>query len=126
MRLLVRAAALCLIVGTAFADDQTNFEKGRNAFLTKDYADAEARFRGMLDPKSETALHSPTLIDHAHTYLGATLVEQGKPRNLALLEFKSVLLHNDNYRPDPTTFGQKVLDAFTDANDLFKKEILAE
>jgi hypothetical protein len=123
----IRVVVACLLIaGTAVADEQADFEKGRNAYLARQYQDAEARFSAMVDPKSERALHSATLIDHAHTYLGATLMALGHPKDQALLQFKAVLLHNSDYKPDPLTFPTEVLNAFTDADALYKKEILAE
>lgn len=123
----LRAALFCLAIGAAAAaDEQTDFDKGRNAYLSRDYAGAEARFRAMLDPKGERALRSPTLVEHAHVYLGATLMALGQPKEKALLEFKEVLLHNAEYQPDPLTFPTDVLNAFTDAQTLFRREILAE
>lgn len=123
----IRVVVACLLMaGAAVADEQSDFEKGRNAYLARDFQDAEARFRAMVDPKSERALHAATLIDHAHTYLGATLMALGRPRDQSLLQFKAVLLHNSDYQPDPTTFPTDVLNAFTDANTLYRKEILAE
>lgn len=123
---LVRIVAACLLIaGTVYADDQADFEKGANAYKNKDFIEAESRFRTMVNPK--TALQSPTLLDHAHAYLGATLIELGKPRDEALLEFKAVLLHNANYQPQNLmVFPTKVLDAFVDAKVLYQKEILAE
>src|SRR5258708_3121290 len=101
----VRVAVACLLIaGSAVADEQSDFDKGRNAYLGRQFQDAEARFTAMVDPKSERALHSATLIDHAHTYLGATLMALGRPKDQALLQFKSVLLHNADYQPDPLTF----------------------
>jgi hypothetical protein len=126
MRRLVRLVAACLLVaGTVWADDQALFTNGENAYKNKDFIEAEARFRAMVDPKS--ALHSPTLLDHAHAYLGGTLIELGKPKAEAMLEFKAVLLHNPDYDPQKLqVFPTKVLDAFVEARQLYKKEILEE
>lgn len=125
---LGRTVVLCLMVAsfasTAAADDQADFDKGRLAFEAKQYQDAEARFRAMVDPKSERVLHSPTLLDHAHVYLAATLLALGQPRQQALLEFKTVLLHNAEYRLDPLAFDAAVASAYIDARTIYNKEIL--
>src|SRR5260221_12508279 len=126
MRRLVRLVAACLLIaGTVWADDQALFANGENAYKNKDFIEAEARFRAMVDPKS--AVHSPTLLDHAHAYLGGTLIELGRPREQALSEFKAVLLHNPDYDPQKLmVFPTKVLDLFVEARQIYKKEILEE
>lgn len=124
-RRLVFALALALFAwaGTARADEQTDYEKGRNAFLGKQYVEAEARYRAMLDPKTGT-LQSPALVTQARFDLGATLVMlDRKPE--AFEEFRLVLLANPQFDPDPLAFSTVVLDAFTEARGKYREEIRA-
>jgi hypothetical protein len=119
----VLALALVALAGTARADEQTDYEKGRNAFLGKQYLEAEARYRAMLDPKTGT-LQSPALVTQARFDLGATLVMlDRKPE--AFEEFRLVLLANPQFDPDPLAFSTVVLDAFTEARGKYREEIRA-
>jgi tetratricopeptide (TPR) repeat protein len=123
---LAIACTLAVLAGAhaARADEATDFEKGRNVYLAREYREAEARFRAMLDPRTGS-LHTPSLLDDGHTYLGATLLALGR-KDEALEQFKGVLLHNPEYQPDPLTFPTDVLDAFADARKKYRNEILAE
>ena len=123
---LALAAALAVVAWApgARADEATDFEKGRNVYLAREYREAEARFRAMLDARTGS-LRTPSLRDDGHTYLGATLLALGR-KDEALEQFKEVLLHNSEYQPDPLTFPTDVLDAFSDARKKYKSEILAE
>lgn len=116
--------AFLACAGEVRADEATDFEKARNVYLAREYREAEARFRAMLDPRLGS-LHTPSLRDDGHTYLGATLLALGRKAE-ALEQFKATLLHNSEYQPDPLSFTTAVLDAFADARNVYHKEILAQ
>ena len=105
-------AFLVLHSTAAFADERTDFEKGRNAFLGKNYVEADARFGAMLDPMSGT-LRSKELVADALMYWGATKFGLGKKDEAGAL-FEKVILSNPQYEPDPLNIPTAVLDAFTD------------
>ncbi len=123
---LVRALQVLMLLvvlslsGVARADD---LEKGKNAYIAKDFTEAEARFRAMLDPTTGT-LKSPELIDEARMFLGATLFALKRSED-ADSAWAKILEHNDGYAPDPLTFPTAVLDAFTDTRTRHKDEITA-
>ena len=112
LRTLCVAILLVLHSTVAFADERTDFEKGRNAFLGKNYVEADARFAAMLDPMSGT-LRSKELILDAEMYWGATKFGLGKKDDAGAL-FEKVILSNPQYEPDPLNIPTAVLDAFTD------------
>ena len=118
--LLAAVFAAALWSASARADD---FEKGKNAYVAKDYTEADARFRAMLDPQTGS-LKSPELIDEARMFLGASLFALKRP-NEADAVWAKILEHNDAYSPDPLTFPTPVLDAFTDTRTRHKDEINA-
>lgn len=105
-------AFLVLSATAAFADERADFEKGRNAFLAKDYLEADARFAAMLDP-TNGSLHSKEAITQAQMYWGAVKLSLGKKGDASAL-FEKVILANPQYDPDPLSFPTAVLDAFTD------------
>ena len=123
MRSTLRVSAFLVVLlgsAAAYADD---FEKGKNAFIAKDYTEADARFRAMLDPNTGS-LKSPELIDEARMFLGASLLAL-KRGDEADIVWAKILEHNDAYVPDPLTFSTPVLDAFTDTRTRHKDEINA-
>ncbi len=109
---------MLFVSAAAHADD---FEKGKNAYIGKDYTEADARFRAMLDPNTGS-LKSPELIDEARMFLGASLfaLKRGSEADIV---WAKILEHNDAYVPDPLTFSTPVLDAFTDTRTRHKDEI---
>src|SRR5271163_3327165 len=74
-----RAFAFAIFAATLFAstparaDDQSEVDKIRAAYLAQKYDDAETRLRELLDPKHPT-LHDPALVTQARMYLAAVLV----------------------------------------------------
>ena len=91
------ALLLVLHSTVAFADERADFEKGRNAYLAKDYREADARFAAMLDPASGT-LRSRELILEAQLYWGAAKFGLGKKEEAEAL-FEKVILSNPQYEP---------------------------
>jgi hypothetical protein len=113
-RLLVAAAlAACLTAAPrARADEQSDFEKGRAAYATKNYEDADRRFREMLAPNGGT-LHDPALIADARMYWAATMLATGRRADAAAVVEK-LLLARPEYEPDPLRFPQEVINFFID------------
>ncbi len=112
------------ITGAARADEKTDLEKGRNAFLTRQYVEAEARFRTMLDPATGS-LKSAELINEARMYWGAVSMAMHRGDDAEAL-FARVIRQNPEYQPDPLTFTTEVLDKFTDTRSRLKDEINAQ
>ena len=74
--MLVLAASLACAT-TARADDQAELDKGRNAYLGRQYDVADQRFREMLDPKNGT-IHDPVLLNQANMYWDAVMLALNK------------------------------------------------
>jgi predicted ATP-dependent protease len=132
-RLALVAGILCLATGawaqTNSAQEEAEFLKGREAYLRHDYGEAAARFEAMTNPKSEHVLHSPTRLEHAYMYLGATYLEQRRTSD-AYDAFRTLLLdaarRGVEYEPDPTTFSREIIDEYHNARLKYRSEILAE
>jgi len=114
-------ACLVLHGNVAFADEKSDLEKGRNAYLAKDYLEADARFSAMLAPGTGS-LHSKELVLEAQMYWGAVKFGLGKKDEASAL-FEKVILENPQYDPDPTTFLMPVLDAFTDTKSKLRDKL---
>ena len=121
MRSTLRISAFVLVLLSSTAAYADDFEKGKNAYIAKDFTEADARFRAMLDPNTGS-LKSPELIDEARMFLGASLFAL-KRGDEADVVWAKILEHNDAYSPDPLTFPTPVLDAFTDTRTRHKDEI---
>ena len=114
--------AFLVLHGTAaFADEKSDLEKGRNAYLAKDYLEADARFSAMLAPGSGS-LHSKEVILEAQMYWGAVKFGLGKKDEAGAL-FEKVILENPQYDPDPLSFPTAVLDAFTDTKSKLRDKL---
>lgn len=119
---MASVVAFLVLSGTAaFADERADFEKGRNAFLAKDYLEADARFAAMLDP-TNGSLHSKEAITQAQMYWGAVKLSLGKKGDASAL-FEKVILANPQYDPDPLSFPTAVLDAFTDTRSKLRDKL---
>jgi tetratricopeptide (TPR) repeat protein len=122
---LAVALAIALTAGAASAqtiDEQKDFEKGRYAYRTKDFVDADLKFRKMLDPSTGT-LHDKVLVNQARMYWGAALIAIGhKPE--ALEQFDKILTVDPSFDPDPTVFPAEVGDAFIDTRAGYQKRAL--
>lgn len=104
--------ALFALAATARADEQTDLEKGRNAYLARQYDEADARFRAMLDPKSGT-LRDRALLAQARMLWGAVLYAKGKKGEAEAL-FERLLLDDPSFDPDPLSYPTDVINAFID------------
>src|SRR5580698_5471153 len=69
------AAPTTPLAGSQQVDEQTEFEKGRNAYRAQKYDEADTRFLRMLDPKAGI-LHDKVLIKQARMYWAATLIAE--------------------------------------------------
>jgi len=116
LRNLAIAAALgcaCMLQARgASAQQQGEFEKGRAAYATKNYADADRRFRAMLDPETGV-VRDPALVTEARMYWAASLFAlDRKPEAAVLIE--KLLLAMPEYEPDPLRFPQDFINFFID------------
>ncbi|HWL85618.1 MAG TPA: hypothetical protein VNO21_07440 [Polyangiaceae bacterium] len=119
------AFAVCLTTGTlARADEQSELEKGRNAYLARQYDEADGRFRTMLDPKTGT-VHDPSLVSQAYMYWGAVKIAKKSATEAGAL-FEQLLLKNPQYEPDPLSFPTSVLDAFSDTRSRIRERLNAQ
>jgi tetratricopeptide (TPR) repeat protein len=126
LRTLAVAIAIVAVAATAGAqsvDEQADFKKGRYAYASKSYDDADALFRRMLDPVSGT-LHDKVLINEARMYWGATLIAKGR-KDDALAQFEALLQADPKYEPDPTVFPLAVGEVFIDAQRINEKKRIA-
>ena len=119
---LIFAAAISF-AGIARADDQAELDKGRNAYLGRQYDEADRRFRDMLDPKTGT-LHDPLLVNQAYMYWGAVMVALGRTKDASGL-FGQLLQRDGHFEPDPLSFPTAVLDVFTDTKSKMIDQIKA-
>lgn len=126
MRTSTFAAAFLLILAAApsvRADEQSDLDKGRNVYLARQYDEADARFRTMLDAKTGT-LHDPALIAQAQMYWGAVMIAKGRSQDASAL-FEKLLLRDAHYEPDPLSFPSEVLDAFVDTRTRIRDSLNA-
>lgn len=108
------------------------FEKAKNAYVTKDYTEAEERFRAMLN---SGAIKNPQQAQDAQMYFGASKLQRAlrtsdadviTPQKRAELKdeaakvIEKLILDNPDYVVDPFTFDTKVLDLYSDAKKRLK------
>jgi hypothetical protein len=120
---LILAAAISF-AGVARADDQAELDKGRNAYLGRQYDEADRRFREMLDPKTGT-LHDPLLVNQAFMYWGAVMVALGRNKDATTIFEQLLLQHDAQFEPDPLSFPTAVLDAFSQTKARIRDELNA-
>ncbi|MBP9112437.1 MAG: hypothetical protein KBF88_06485 [Polyangiaceae bacterium] len=120
--LAVRFAAVLLASSlTAFATEQADLDRGKNAYLARQYDEADARFRAMLDPKTGT-LHEAVYIEQAYMLWGAVMVAKKKPSDANKI-FEQLILRDPTFEPDPLSFPIEVLDAFTDTKNKIRERL---
>ncbi len=123
---------LTLIVGgwltwatVSFADEKSDFEKARIAYVKKDYVEAGARFKAMLDPTTGT-LKTKELIWEAEFCFGAVQFAQGTKDGAHKLWEKVIRDTDGQYQPDPLTYPTEVLNDYIDERDKMKDEIIRQ
>lgn len=118
---LAVGAALCVAV-PARADVQSDIDKGRAAYVAKNYAEAEPHFRRALDP-AETS-RDPSQTSLSRMFLGAIAVAQGR-RDEAGKLFETLLLDDQLYEPDPLSFPTDVINLFIDTRAQLRERLNA-
>jgi hypothetical protein len=123
--LLVLATWLALFAlgAPALASEQTDLEKGRAAYHARQFDEADARFRTMLDAKTGS-LRDPVLVTQARMYWGAVMMAKGKPDDAAA-QFEKLLLAEPGFEPDPLSFPTEVIDLFIDTRAKIHDKISA-
>lgn len=126
LRAILCAAALGLVLGAsseARGDELAELEKARAAYLARNYVDAEARFRRLLDPE-KSLVKDPAVLAQARMVWGAVLFARGK-RDDAQAVFEQLLLAEPSFEPDPLTFPSDVLDLFFDVRTKIRDRLNA-
>lgn len=122
LAVVVAMVTLAAGAGAQSLDEQTEFKKGRYAYASKSYDDADAMFRKMLEPGTGT-LHDKVLVNEARMYWGATLIAKGRREEASAL-FDALLDSDSKYEPDPTVFPLEVGKVFIDAQARYKKRVI--
>lgn len=104
-------------------DEQTEFEKARNAYRAQKYDEADARFLKLLDPKTGL-LHDRVLITQARMYWAATRIAQHHEDDATDL-FEAILTDDRDYEPDPLAFPTDVGNAFIDTRARLREKLEA-
>jgi len=104
-------AALTLVAGVARADPRAELEKGRAAYLARNWTEAEERLRVLVDPASGPKDRG--IVSQARMYLGASLLSQGK-KDAAADVFEKLVLEDPMFEPDPLSFPGEVVNTFID------------
>jgi tetratricopeptide (TPR) repeat protein len=115
----VAIVASAVDAGAQSLDEQAELKKGRYAYASKNFDEADKMFQRMLDPVAGT-LHDKVLVKEARMYWGATLIAKGK-KDEALAQFNALLQADPQYEPDPTIFPLEVGTAFIDAQTVSKQ-----
>ncbi|MFO0672174.1 MAG: hypothetical protein U0235_21535 [Polyangiaceae bacterium] len=126
VRALVSVMSMLVVLGgtsVAHADPETDIEKGRNAYLARQYDEADSRFRAMLDPKAGS-VKDPVLVSQALMLWGAVKVAQKKPTEASRL-FEDLLTKDPQFEPDPLSFPTEVLDVFSDTRHRIRERLSA-
>jgi hypothetical protein len=117
----------------AFADDQTEFEYGRNRFEREEYDEARDRFQQMLDPalapcsdvsEGKCRLTDPLFVQNARAYYAACLL-QLKDAAGAEQQVDLVLRESLTFQPSQE-LPQEVLDLFDKRRAALEKELREE
>jgi hypothetical protein len=121
------AAAIAAIVlaasPVARADPASDLEKAHNAYVARQYDEAESRLRALLDPKTGT-LSDPDSVADARMYLAAVLIAEKKPAD-ANAVFERLLTDKPDYQPDALRVTLEAVDAFTDAKTRMRDTLAA-
>ncbi len=123
MRLRPLVLVACLAwASLALADERSDFEKARVAYLKKDYVEADARFRAMLDPTTGS-VKTPELVHEAQFCWGATLFARQDVTGAHAIWERVIRDTNNQYRPDPLTYPAAVLNDFINFQSSLSKSI---
>lgn len=127
----MRARALIVVCGLlwaplALADERSDFEKARVAYVKKDYVEADARFAAALDPKTGS-IKTPALVEEAEFGWGATKWARGDKESAHALWEKVIRESNGTYQPDVLTYPAEVINDFIDEkkhlNDAIREQL---
>lgn len=110
------------MANVARADELTDLEKGRNAYLARQYDEADDRFRAMLDPRTGT-IKNRALLAQARMIWGAVLYAKGKRADAEAL-FERLLLDDPSFDPDPLSFPTDVINTFIDTRAKIRELLL--
>ena len=112
MRLRRLISIACVVwASSALADERSDFEKARVAYIKKDYVEADARFRAMLDPKTGS-VKTPALALEAEFGWGATKWAQDDKAAAHALWEKVIRESNGTYQADVLTYPADVINDF--------------
>jgi hypothetical protein len=109
----------------ALADERSDFEKARVAYLKKDYVEADARFRAMLDPTTGT-VKTPDLVHEAQFCWGATLYAKKDYTGAHAIWERVIRDTKGQYQPDPLTYPTDVINDFIDEKTRLNTAILQQ
>lgn len=126
MRGWVVAALFASVLWTSSAiaqNEQADLDKGRNAYLARQYDEADARFKTMLDPRANT-FKDPVLRSQALMLWGAVKVALKKPQEASKL-FEDLLGIDAQFEPDPLSYPTEVLDVFSDTRHRLRERLAA-
>jgi hypothetical protein len=113
--------AVALTTTSARADEQSEVDKVRAAYVAQKYDDAEARLREVLDPK-HPALHDPAIVSQARMFLAAVLIAKKHP-DQATPVFEKILLDDADFEPDLLSFPTEVIDQFIDTRARLRERL---
>lgn len=119
---MVAAATVGVTLAPAArADAAADLEKAHNAYVARQYDEAETRLRALLDAKTGT-LVDPDKVADARMYLAATLIAEKKSDEAnGLLE--QLLTDRPDYQPDPLRVSLEAIDALTDARTRIRDKL---
>jgi hypothetical protein len=121
-RTLILVAALLCLAPSARADEASDFEKARIAYVKKDYVESAARFEAMLDPQTGT-LKTKELVHEATFCFGAVRFAQGKMDDAHALWKKVIIDTAGQFAPDPLQYPTTVLNDFINEKTTLNNEI---
>jgi len=110
LRVLLAAFAISLPL-PAQAQNRAEIDKARAAYLARNYDEAEARLRWLLDPAS--GAKELWLLSQGRMYLGAVLFARGV-HDEAVAFFEKLIADDPSFEPDPLSFPPDVINSFFD------------
>lgn len=120
---LAVAVALATAASSARADPDTDLEKAHDAYVARNYPDAESRLQILLDPKTGV-LRDPEKVAEARMYLAASLLAEGKKAD-AGQTFDKLILDKPDYEPDPLRVEPNAISEFRNAQSRLREQIAA-